>query len=92
MKLKQIASNMTEVRLNDSIVVLFSYETPVAFVDNNGLHITQGGTLDNGQDILSRTTNRHINKWIESLQDRHFDVSRDDSDSIDQSVLDELVK
>ncbi len=35
MKLKQLASNMTELELNNGTRVLFSYETPVAAVRNS---------------------------------------------------------
>ncbi len=55
MNIKQIASNMTEVSLND-ITILFSYETPVAGWDSKGAFRT---------DVwYSATTTRHINKYL----------------------------
>jgi hypothetical protein len=57
MKLKQIASNMTEVETNDGAVVLFSYSTPVAAIFK--------GCLIKTSQWYSATTTRHINKWLD---------------------------
>ena len=55
MNIRQIASNMTEVKLND-ITILFSYETPVAGWDSKGAFRT---------DVwYSATTTQHINKYL----------------------------
>lgn len=56
MKLKAIGSNMTEVIVNGA-TVLFSYETPVACE----LH----GKIYKTEKKWSKTTSRHINKWLE---------------------------
>lgn len=56
MKLTPIASNMTELRLNDGTMVLFSYRTPVACAVN--------GTFFRTSYKWSRTTSKHINKWL----------------------------
>mgnify|MGYP003127587075 CR=1 FL=1 len=59
MKLKNIASNMSEVTLgnqNGEFVVLFSYSTPVAYV--------QDGRWYRTAKHYSKTTTRHINKWL----------------------------
>ena len=55
MKLKTIASNMTELEVNGASI-LFSYETPVAGWDSNGAFRTK--------DYYSTTTSRHINKYL----------------------------
>ena len=56
MKLRQIASNMTELTVNGN-EILFSYETPVAaFVFSRGYVRTA--------KHYSPTTTRHINKWL----------------------------
>jgi hypothetical protein len=55
MKLRQIASNMTEVLVN-GYTVLFSYETPVAALTPQGWVRTS--------HKWSQTTTRHINKWL----------------------------
>lgn len=63
MKVKNIASNQTEVILNNGNRILVSYETPVAaYVPGEGAYITD--------TWYSQTTTRHINKWVGSL-DRH---------------------
>lgn len=59
MKLKPIASNMTELALTDGTLVLFSYETPVACWKDGLFSITD--------KKWSKTTTRHINKWLGAL-------------------------
>ena len=56
MKLRQIASNMTQLDLNNGYQVLFSYQTPVACLSDNGYYRTS--------TKWSSTTSRHINKWL----------------------------
>lgn len=60
MNLKPIASNMTELTLKGGLVVLFSYQTPVACHWTNGLNQVFYKT----EKFWSRTTSRHINKWL----------------------------
>lgn len=57
MKLKPLASNMTELTLNDGTTILFSYQTPVA------AHRPGEGFMVTDQHY-SQTTTRHINKWL----------------------------
>lgn len=60
MKLKPIASNMTELHDNKGNVILFSYETPVAaFIQGQGYIKTAVH--------YSSTTTRHITKWLELM-------------------------
>ena len=55
MKIKQLASNMTELQSGDTRI-LFSYETPVAaYIVNQGLYRTS--------KKWSVTTSKHIGKW-----------------------------
>jgi hypothetical protein len=56
MKLNPIASNMTEITLNDGSRILFSYQTPVA-------HYKPSAFLYRTSKKWSNTTTRHINKW-----------------------------
>lgn len=55
MKIKQIASNMTEATVNN-ITLLYSYETPVAGYDDQGAFRTD--------EKFSRTTSKHINQYL----------------------------
>ena len=55
LKLKPIASNMTEIVLPNGTQVLFSYQTPVASWENGQFYKTD--------KFWSKTTSRHINKW-----------------------------
>ena len=55
MKLKTIASNMTELNFN-GMSILFSYKTPVAGWDNKGAFRTN--------KYYSPTTSKHINKYL----------------------------
>ena len=54
MKLKQLASNMTELQIG-STHILFSYETPVAILYDEQFYRTS--------KKWSVTTSKHIGKW-----------------------------
>jgi hypothetical protein len=54
MKLKQLASNMTELQIG-STHILFSYETPVAILHDEQFYRTS--------KKWSVTTSKHIGKW-----------------------------
>jgi hypothetical protein len=56
MRIKPIASNMTELTLANGDRVLFSYETPVAL-------FTQDEFVQTNKK-WSKTTTKHINKWF----------------------------
>jgi hypothetical protein len=60
MKIKQIASNMTELDLG-FVQVFFSYETPVA------ARLTDG-SLVRTAERYSVTTTKHINKWLDGCE------------------------
>jgi hypothetical protein len=63
MNLTVIKANMTEVKINGGLTVLFSYNTPVACVWENG----QGArTLFKTDKLWSNTTSRHINAWAKN--------------------------
>ena len=73
MKLIPIATNQTEIEIGKGVSVLFSYKTPVAaFIPGQGYIRTNYK--------WSRTTSKHINKWIGY-----------GATEVDQSVLDTLV-
>ena len=59
MQLRPIASNMTQLDLNNGYQVLFSYQTPVACLSDNGYYRTS--------NKWSVTTSRHINKWLDGV-------------------------
>ena len=59
MQLRPIASNMTQLDLNNGYQVLFSYQTPVACLSDNGYYRTS--------KKWSVTTSRHINKWLDGV-------------------------
>lgn len=63
MKLRQIASNMTEVTTGKG-QILFSYETPVAALLADA---DNGDTVVRTSTKWSVTTSRHINKWLDGL-------------------------
>lgn len=61
MNLTPIQANMTEVEINPSLTVLFSYNTPVACKWTNGAIYEYYRT----EKKWSNTTTRHINKWLD---------------------------
>lgn len=66
MKIKPIGSNMTELHVGD-VVVLFSYQAPVAALTDDGyIRTTQH---------YSATTTKHINKWLDGAAAETVDQS-----------------
>lgn len=72
MKLTKLGANCTQVHVSSGLLVLYSYDTPVAIKD-----------LKNNIDYKtskkwSATTSRHINKWCSpdaiSLDQRHIEM------------------
>ena len=59
MQLRPIASNITQLDLPNGYQVLFSYQTPVACLSDNGYYRTA--------TKWSSTTTRHINKWLDGV-------------------------
>jgi hypothetical protein len=70
MKLIKLGNNVHELRIG-SKVLLFSYETPVASFEFGSYYRTT--------EKHSRTTSKHINKWLngataQELAQCHFDM------------------
>jgi len=84
MKLKQIASNMTEIEIHQTdalpYYVLFSYSTPVAGRSDVGVFKTA--------KKYSRTTTKHINKYFRE----EWGIDPLSVDEVDQAYIDGLVK
>ena len=61
MKLKLIGANQTEVQLSDhyETQIFFSYEQAVCVRNADGCFVTT--------EKYSRTTSKHINKWVANL-------------------------
>ncbi len=76
MKLRQIASNMTELAI-DNASILFSYETPVAGWDDKGAFETE--------TKYSVTTSKHITKYFGG-KERRQQIAR----KVSQSFIDQL--
>ena len=60
MQLTPIATNQTQLNLNDGTEIFFSYKTPVAAKLPNYDYIRTATKW-------STTTTRHINKWLEGV-------------------------
>ena len=74
MKLKPIGSNQTEVERDGGVMILYSYETPVAaFVPGRGALCTSRG--------YSPTTSRHVNAAV-----ARWGATRTD---VDQGIIDQ---
>ena len=72
MKLKPLASNMTEVE-TATATILFSYSTHVAACMNDG-----SGFMRTSKK-WSVTTSKHINKWLDGAKAREVDQSELDA-------------
>lgn len=74
MKLIPRGNNQNEVEISDTVTVFFSYKTPVA------AHVSGRGYLKTDK-FWSKTTSRHINKWIDGT-----------STTVPQAELDNLAQ
>ena len=73
MRLTPIATNQTQVDYDSGMQVFFSYKTPVAaYIPTKGYVRTS--------TKWSKTTTRHINKWLDGVN----------ATEIDQGVLDSI--
>ena len=61
LSINHIGSNMTELSFSGG-KVLFSYNTPVAFIDKSGYQYATSKKW-------SATTSKHINKWLYGAKD-----------------------
>ena len=75
MRLKKIGSNQTELFKN-GLVVLFSYDTPVAALLPSGRYLKTGTKY-------STTTTKHVNSWLRGVLS--------DVETVTQSVIDGLI-
>jgi len=79
MKIEPAGSNMTELEAADGTTVLFSYQTPVAgFIPGVGFIKTE--------EFFSRTTSKHITKWINKNGSPESTVTE-----VSQEMIEELV-
>jgi len=67
MRLRMLGSNQTELETTNHRI-LFSYETPVAFVVKSTLRWFRSKGQDNGTK-WGRTTMKHINRWVEGTDE-----------------------
>ena len=84
MKIKSIASNMTQATFQSGLEILFSYQTPVAS--------KYRGTAFKTTAKWSSTTTRHINKWLAGetafpLPQVEFDCLMDMPNEIGEAVF-----
>ena len=82
MKVKSIGANKTELELKD-VLILISYETPVAAI---GLNKPSIGALKTSE-YFSNTTSKHINMW---LRERGFNP--DKVGTMNQAWFNELLE
>ena len=78
MKLKALGPNQTELSFG-KYTVLFSYETPVAYLEEGVRYVRHFRT----NTLYSPTTSGHINKWLGSVSATYVDQSQID-DLLDQ--------
>ena len=74
MKLRRIGTNQTVIKYNNGSEVFFSYDTPVAAKTADWEYLRT-------EDFYSKTTSRHINKWLENV----------DAEKVSQETINNLV-
>ena len=75
MQLHNLGANKTELRLDDGLVVFFSYNTPVAAV------LAGGGGFVQTEKKWSVTTSKHTTMWLDGVNAR----------KVPQETLDSLI-
>jgi hypothetical protein len=65
MKLQNFGSNQNIVEISDDLTVFFSYNTPVACFKRS--ETTGKFEVFRTAQFWSRTTSKHINNWLSSL-------------------------
>lgn len=83
MNLNPIAPNMNEIEVS-GYRVLFSYKTPVAAQRIGSFH-----TLFVTEKFWSKTTSRHINKWVDTLGSGSYDIIKKPQEYFD-TLLNEV--
>ena len=83
MKLKLIGANQTEVQLSDhyETQIFFSYEQAVCVRNGDGCFVTT--------EKYSRTTSKHINKWVAGLSSIIKMVPQSEIDNLVNGVSNE---
>jgi len=72
MKLNPIGKNVNEVVMPDGVTILFSYQTPVA------MHVEGHGFFRTTRHY-SKTTSKHINKWLRGAKATEVEQAQIDS-------------
>jgi len=75
MKLKKLGNNETELITENGTRILFSYETPVAVINKDDYKFVT-------EKYYSKTTSRHINKWIGKVYSNVHHVSQSGIDNL----------
>ena len=84
MKIKSLGNNKTELELKD-LVILISYETPVAAIRFNYPGFTSPAIKTN--KFFSVTTSKHINMWLLDYGHNPKTVP-----TVDQNYFDDLLE
>ncbi len=67
MKLERLSPSMSVLNYENGVLVLFSYETPVAaIVHRNG----DGFEYIKSEKFISKTTSNHVKKWLKGHEAR----------------------
>jgi hypothetical protein len=69
MNIKNIGANVILLKTNHGNEILYSYEIPVAGFTTNGRN-----RYFKTSEKYSRTTTKHINKYLEGVADEHIQV------------------
>ena len=86
MKIKSLGNNKTEIELKD-LVILISYETPVAAIRLNAFGTDNPHAAIKTEKYFSVTTSKHINQWLNS-----HDFAPGNVPTLDQNYFDDLLE
>lgn len=72
MKVSKFSNNHVKIEFNTDVIMLQSYDSPVAIFD--GIACTY---LNSAVYHFSRTTAKHVNKFLTTVKGEVMEVSRD---------------
>lgn len=81
MKVSKFSNNHIKVEFNTNVVMLQSYDSPVAIYDGIGCTY-----LNNSVYHYSRTTAKHVNKFLTTVNGEAMEVSNSDFNEIMQKL------
>lgn len=81
MKVSKFSNNHVKIEFNNGVTMLQSYDSPVAIYDGIGCNY-----LNSSVYHFSRTTARHVNKFLTTVKGETMEVSNNNFNELMQKL------